>query len=210
MVSPIAEAAPERFERPALKLLDRPDALLHDLRRFLERESGHDAQRDGLSLLVAEGVQEGEHAAASEVLESGVLGRGGTTRVGIRLELDVAGSDRAGTVVIDESRVGDGEGQGAHAIITSRDTVEIPMESEEDVVRDGLGVVDAVGSQVAEHPGRELLVGSGEPLRGRLLAEAFRLLSHHSDFSPDRCRDELEPPVRPDCGPTRFRLAQST
>jgi hypothetical protein len=210
MVSPIAEAAPERFERPALKLLDRPDALLHDLRRFIERESGHHAQRHGLALLVAEGVQEGEHAAASEVLESGVLGGGGTTGIIIGVEFHIAWSDRAGPVVIDESRVGDGEGQGAHVIIPARNAIETPVKGEEDVVRDGLGVVDAVGSQVAEHPGRELLVGSSEALRRRVPAEASRLLSHHSDFFPDRCRDEPEPPVRPDCGPAMFRLAQST
>jgi hypothetical protein len=89
MISPIAEAVPERFERPSLKLLDRPDALLHDLCGLVESQPGDDPERHSLALLIAEVLEQHEDTAASEVLDGGVLGGGRASRVGIRLELDV-------------------------------------------------------------------------------------------------------------------------
>ena len=110
--------------------------------------------------------------------------------------------------MIDDPRMSDGEGQGAHAVI-SRDPIEVLVKGEEDLVGDGLGIVDSVRAQVAEHPWRQLLVGSGEAFRGSLLAVSLRLVSHHTDFFPGRCRGEPELPVRLDCRPTGTRLEQS-
>ncbi|CAN5426365.1 hypothetical protein BH10ACT6_BH10ACT6_09300 [soil metagenome] len=151
MVCLPVQGSAKRIKSPALELFDGADALPHHLSRLVERKTSDDSQADCLALFLAERMQKGKNPVTTDIVHRELFRRGGPPRVDFRVERDAGRSDGAGAVVVDEARVGDGEGHGAHAVITSCDALEVLVESEEYLVGERLGVIDPMRPQVAEN-----------------------------------------------------------
>jgi hypothetical protein len=98
-------------------------------------------------------VEEFVYRAVPECLSGRLFCGRRVSRIGVGVELHEEWLPGTRSVVVDEPRMRDRERQGSHGVITSRDLVKAAIQPEEDLVGDGLRVVDAVGAQVTKDSG---------------------------------------------------------
>jgi hypothetical protein len=142
---------PQCLEGAALELLHGADAAAHDLGGLVEREVCHDAQGQGLALVVAETMKQCERVLLVDGRAMHVFGRRHVPGIGIRVERDERRCPGAGAMVVDDPGVSDGERQGAHSILSSDDRRETRVQGKKDILGDRLGVVDTVKAKVPEN-----------------------------------------------------------